>query len=42
MPAAIEKNLTLADANLIVRAAIGEAQELKIQICVAVCNQLAG
>jgi uncharacterized protein GlcG (DUF336 family)/ketosteroid isomerase-like protein len=40
MPAGIEKHLTLADANLIVRAAIDKAQELKIQICVAVCNQL--
>jgi uncharacterized protein GlcG (DUF336 family) len=40
MPADIEKHLTLADANLIVRAAIGKAQELNLQICVAVCNQL--
>jgi uncharacterized protein GlcG (DUF336 family) len=30
----------LADANSIVRAAIGKAQELNLQICVAVCDQL--
>jgi hypothetical protein len=40
MPTGVEKHPTLADANLIVSAAVGKAQELNLQICVAVCNQL--